>query len=189
MKGITDPAAVGLTLPAAERRVARPGPTPGIMVEGGWVTKLVDVRQVRRQIFFDVIEEQVFVDRTGRSAFRAGAVVGDQHDQGVLKLAERFQEVKQATHMEIGVFHEAGEDLHHVGVQPFLIRRKRIPLGDIGIMPGKLSIRRDEAHLFLPGEGLFAVDIPALIKLSFILIGPFLAHMMGCVHGAGSRNT
>ena len=113
---IADPTPIGFTLPAAERRVTGPGPAPGIMVEGGRVAQFVDVFQVRLQIFFDVIEEQVFVDRTGRSAFGAGAVVGDQHDQGVLKLADRFQEVEQAAHMEVGVFHETGEDLHHVGV-------------------------------------------------------------------------
>ena len=136
---------------------------------------------------FTLIEEEVFVDRAGRSAFGGGAVVGDQHDQGVVELAQRFQEVEQPAHVEVGVLQETGEDLHHVGIQPLLLGRKPVPVGDIGIVAGELGIRRDDAHLFLALEGLLAVDIPALVEYAFVLVGPLLAHMMGRVHGAGSK--
>ena len=94
-EGIAGAAAIGFALPAAERRVSRPGPAPGVMVVGGGSAKLVDGFQVVLERFGNVVEEEIFVDRSGRPAFGTGAVVGKHHDQRVVELADPLEEIEQ----------------------------------------------------------------------------------------------
>ena len=56
-------------------------------------------RQVLLKVVRHVVEELVLVDRAGRPAFGAGAVVGDEHDQGVVPFADRLQELEQVGRM------------------------------------------------------------------------------------------
>jgi hypothetical protein len=85
---IGGPAPVRLALPAAERAVAGPGPAVGIVVVGVGPTELVDLRQVVLEALRDHVEEEHLVERTRRTALGRGAVVGDDHDQRVVELAE-----------------------------------------------------------------------------------------------------
>ena len=61
-EGVADAAAVCLTLPTAEGRIASPGPAPGVVVEGGWTAQLIDLLQVFFQRLGDVVEEQILID-------------------------------------------------------------------------------------------------------------------------------
>ena len=49
----------------------------------------------------------------------------------------------------------------------------------------ELAVRRDDSQLLLPGIGLLAQLVPALIELAFVLVGPLLRHMVGRVRRAG----
>ena len=59
-------AAVGLALPAAERRVARPGPAPRVVVEGVGPAELVELGQAVLQRLRGVVEELRLVGGAGR---------------------------------------------------------------------------------------------------------------------------
>src|SRR5215831_17609247 len=48
-------------------------------------------------------------------------------------------------------------------------------------------MRRDYAKFLLSRKNLFAIGMPAVIKFTFVLVGPFLRHVMRCVHGAGGE--
>ena len=95
---------------------------------------LVDQLQALLDRLLRVVEELRLVRRASRAAFRGGAVVGDHHDQRVLELTERRQELEQPADLMVGVLEEAGEHLHHPGVQ--LPRRLglRVPIGDIRVV-------------------------------------------------------
>ena len=59
--------------------------------------------------------------------------------------------------------------------------------GDLLVTRGKLAVRRNDAEFFLAGEGFFAQFVPALIELPFVLVGPFLGHVVWGVGGAGGE--
>ena len=119
---VADAAAIGLALPAAEGRVARPGPAPRVVVEVLRPAEVIEGLQVIFQGLGHRVEEQVLVDRAGRAALGAGAVVGDEHDERVLPLADLFQECEQAAVVIIRVGEESREHLHHAGVDLLLLR-------------------------------------------------------------------
>ena len=122
-----------------------------------------------------------------RSALGAGAVVGDEHDQRVVELADRLQEVEQAAVVMVGVRQEAGEDLHHAGVELLLVGRQRVPVLHVGIVAREFGVLRDDAQLLLPREHLLAVGIPAVVELALVLVRPLLGHVMRRVHRAGAE--
>src|SRR5262245_21584062 len=84
---IRDAAAVGFALPAPERRVPGMRPAPGVVIEVLRATEVVDRRDVLREVVGYVVEELALVHRPVRTAFCAGAVVGDDHDERVLVFA------------------------------------------------------------------------------------------------------
>src|SRR5262245_64967779 len=76
---IRDAAAVGLALPAPERRVPGMRPAPGVVIEVLRSAEVVDRSEVLREVVGHVVEELVFVHRAVWAALRAGAVVGTDH--------------------------------------------------------------------------------------------------------------
>ena len=118
------------------------------------------------QRLLGVVEELRLVGGAGGAALGARAVVGDHHDDGVVELALRAQEVEQPAEVVVGVAEEAGEDLHHAAVEPARLGRERVPVGDVGVVAGQLGVGRDDAQLLLPGEGLLAVGVPAVVELA-----------------------
>src|SRR6266566_5111429 len=114
-------AAIGLALPAAEGGIARPGPTPGVVVEGLRTTQLVDLLQALLKRLRCIVEELTLVGGAGGAALGAGTVIRDDHDQGVVELVDALQVVEQATNVIVCVGQEAGEDLHHAGVELLLL--------------------------------------------------------------------
>jgi hypothetical protein len=147
----------------------------------------VDRRQVLFEIVGDVIEELALVHRSGRPALRARAVVGDDHDEGVVVFADVLEEGDQFADVVIGVLEKAREHLHHPRVQAPLVGGKLAPVLDVGIVPRQLRVLRHNAQLFLPGEHLLAVGVPSGVEFALVFVGPFLRHMMGRVHSAGAE--
>ena len=116
--GVGGAAAVGLALPAPERRVPRVGPSPGVVVEHVGAAQLVESLEVLLDRLRHVVEEHHLVERSDRAALRARAVVGDEDEQGVVELADLLQEVDHPSELVIGVADEPGVHLHHPRVEP-----------------------------------------------------------------------
>jgi hypothetical protein len=114
-----------------------------------------------------------------------GAVVGDDHDDRVLELADLLERVQDAAEVMVGVVHEAGEDLHHPRVEPPLVVGQRVPLGHVGIAWRQGCLRWEEPQLLLACEHGLAVRVPAAVELALVAVGPLLRHMVRSVPGAG----
>src|SRR5207247_5857588 len=96
-------AAVGLPLPAAKRRVARPRPAPRVVVEMLRAADLVDQLQALLERLLRVVEELRLVRGPGRAALRGRTVVGDHHDQRVLEFTLLGEEREQPADLMVGV--------------------------------------------------------------------------------------
>ena len=184
---IAGAAPVGLPLPPAERRVPGKGPAPRVVVEVPGAADLIDQRQAFLQRLLGVVEELRLIRGPGRAALGAGAVVGDDHDQGVVQLPERAQELHQPPDLVIGVGQETGEHLHHPGSEPPGGRGQRRPVGHVRIVPRQLRVGRDDAEFLLPGEHLLPVGVPALVELARVPVRPFLRHVVRRVRGAEAQ--
>ena len=193
-----------VALPHLERRVEGHGPTVGVVVVGLGSAELVDHGQVGVDVVGDAVHEHHLVDRAVGAALAAGAVVGDQHDQGVVPLADELEEVEQPADLMVGVGEEPGVDLGHAGEQLLLLRRQRVPrAGDVdrreGLPVGTLprlggadrvdrrqhGVLRDDAHLLLAGQGLLAHLLVAHVELALELVDPLLGGVVRGVAGAG----
>ena len=98
-----------------------------------------------------------------------------------------FEEVEQPADLVVGVLEEAGEHLHHPGVELALVGRQVVPLLHVGIVARQLGVLGDDAQLLLPREHLLAVGVPAVVELALVLVGPFLRHVVRRVVGAGGE--
>ena len=157
------------------------------MVEGLRPAQLVQLRQALLERFLRVVEELDFVGGAARAALGAGAVVRDDHDQRIVELADALEVVEHAANMMVGVRQETGEDLHHACVELFLLWGECLPVWHIGIMTREFGTLRHDAQLFLPGEDLLAVGIPAVVERAFVLVRPLPGHVMRRVHGTGAE--
>ena len=180
-------AAVGFPLPAAERRVAGPGPAPRVVVERGRPAELVDLGQAVLQRLGGVVEELGLVGGAGGPALGARTVVGDHHDQRVVQLAGLAQELQQPPDLGVGVGQEAREDLHQPGGEPARVGRERLPFGDVGVVPRQFGVGGNDPELLLAGEHLLAVGVPALVEAPGVPVGPLLRHMVRGVRRAGAE--
>src|SRR5215203_4489531 len=169
---VADAAAIGLTLPAAEGSVARPRPAPSVVVEELRATQFVERGEVLLQRLRHEVEELVLVDRPSRAAFGAGAVVGDEHDQGVVQLAYSLEKVYEPPDVVVGVLKEAGEDLHHSRVQSAFVVGERAPLGNVWVVRWKLGPLGDDAKFELARVYALAIRFPALVEGSLVPVGP-----------------
>ena len=177
-------AAVGLALPAAERGVARPGPAPRVVVVGRRAAELVDVREVVLEGLGDLVEEAHLVERARHAALGGRAVVGDDHDQRVVELADPLEHVEHAAEVMVGVRDEARIDLHHARVQTALVGGQRRPLRDVRVARRELDIRPEQPDLLLAREDGLAVGVPAAVELAGVAVGPLARHVVGRVRGA-----
>lgn len=139
-----------------KRRVHGVRPTDGIVVERGGRAKFVHSLQNFAEFFRDRIKECHFVEQAVESSFGAGAVVPlDVNDQGVVQLAEIFNGVEDAPHLVVGIGQGRGIDLHHAGIDLFVVGIQRVPRRDVLGAFCQLGIRRNDAHLLLAGKRLF----------------------------------
>ena len=56
--------------------------------------------------------------------------------------------------------------------------------GDLVVARGQLGVGRDDPELLLPGEGALALDVPAVVELAGVLVGPLLRHVVRRVRRA-----
>ena len=117
------------------------------------------------------------------SAERA-VVAEDVVDERVVQHAEVVDGVDHAADVVVGVLQEPGVDLHLALEHRLELRGHLVPGGDLGVALRQLGVRRDDAQLLLPREGLLAQLVPALGELALVLVGPLLRHMVRGVGGA-----
>src|SRR5690348_18197898 len=82
-EGVTGAATIGLALPAAERRVAGPGPTPRVVVERLGPAQLVELGQALLQRLLGVVVELHLISCPCGTALGAGVIVVDLHYHSV----------------------------------------------------------------------------------------------------------
>ena len=87
-----------------------------------------------------LLKNSISLNEPVDAALGRGAVVGDDHDQRVVELADLLERVEDAAEVVVGVRDEAGEDLHHPGVQPPLVVGQRVPLRHVGVARRELGV-------------------------------------------------
>ena len=78
----------------------------------------------------------------------------------------------------ISMLQESGKDFHHPSIELALAVRQRVPVLHVGVMTRQGGIGGNNAHFLLLGEYLFAIGIPAIVKLPLIFIRPLLGDMV-----------
>ena len=105
-----------------------------------------------------------------RAALLAGAVVGEEHEQGVVELAEALETVEEPTELHVGVVEERRERL----LQPRCELAVRLghgrPLLDARVAGREFGVGRDETHLDLAGEPTLARHVPTLVEATAVLL-------------------
>ena len=133
----------------------------------------------------DAVEGGHFVERSRLGAFHARAVVAkDVKDQCVVSEAHVLNRFHHAADSVVRVLLIAGINFHLVRIQFLHIGRNAVPRGEGRVAWRKFRVRGDHAQLLLTRERLFAQLVPALIKLAFVFIAPFLRHLMRRVRRA-----
>ena len=150
------------------------------------------------------VGELHLVDRAVRAAFAARAVVGHDHDQGVLQLVGLLQVVEQPADVVVGVGEESGVHLGHPGEQAPLVvvqrvpragvvqRRERLAVGAGARLGGadrverrQFGVGRHQTQLLLARQGLLPHRLVALVEAARELLDPLLRRVVGRVAGAG----
>ena len=189
-----------VALPHLERRVESPRPADRIVVVGRRRTKLVEVVEVLLDRVGDPVEELVLVDRTVRTAFARGAVVGNKHHDRVVEVPGLLEEVEQPPDLVVGVREEASKDLGHAAEQLLLLVREGVPWSDhverrpglaldalflrIRVQRGQLGALREDPELLLSFENKLAIGLVAHVELALVLLDPLLRRVMRSVAGA-----
>ena len=134
----------------------------------------------------DAVLHRQLVERAGERSFHAGAVVApDPDDQRVVQLAQLVDRVDHPPDVVVGVLRVAGVDLHLAGVERLQFFGHVLPRRERLIARGQLRVGGDDAELLLPGEGLLAQPVPALVELALVPVRPLLRDMMRGVTAAG----
>ena len=134
----------------------------------------------------DAVLHGQLVERAGDRALHAGAVVApDPEDERVVQLAELVDRVDHPADVVVGVLRIAGIDLHLARIERLQLVRHVLPGGERFVAFGQLRVRGDDPELLLPGEGLLAQLVPALVELALVLLGPFVRNVVRRVAAAG----
>jgi hypothetical protein len=112
---------------------------------------------------------------------RRAVVADDVVDERVVEDADLFECADEAADVVVHVLEEAGVVFHLARQdRPHLLRRV-LPCWNLVVALRRLCVGRDDAELFLPGERQFALPVPAVVELAFVLVGPRLRHMVRSV--------
>ena len=184
---IGDAALVDLALPAAERRIARHCPAPRVVVVSQWPADLAEPGEHLRWLRGVDIEHPHVVDGARGAAFCTGAIVGDDADDGVVKLTPFPDEVKHATDLLVGVRQEPREALHEASGHGPILVAERVPGWDPGRPRRERGRGWQQAHGELALEDLLAPGIPADVEPAAVVVAPAGRRLVRRVAGAGGE--
>ena len=160
-----DAAGVDETLGEAEGRVAGLRPTQRIRAEGLRAAEGVEAFEAFAQRAGLLgVEELHLVPETELAALGAGAVVGEQNDEGVAEAAGALEFVEQAAELAVGVLEVGGEGFVVAGEDAALVGGEGGPGPDAGIVGREDDVGGDEPHFLLAGEGGGADGVPAGVE-------------------------
>ena len=178
---------VGLSFPAAKRRVPGPGPSPSVVIEGVLAPPLLNHFQIVLKSLRGQIKEHALVASAVLSALSAGAVVRHCNNERVLGLAGCFDGVKDASDMEVRLRNETCVHLHLPGVHAFCILGEGIPRFHVWVAFGEFRARSQEPEFALTLKDDLAILIPARIECTLVGLNPLRFDLMRSVTGACSK--
>jgi hypothetical protein len=115
----------------------------------------------------DIVHNGRFVEQALWRACSTAAVVAlNVDDQRVLQPAHFLDGVQDAAHLVVGVRKRRRIDLHHAGVDFFVVGIERIPRLDLLGARRELRVGGDDSQLLLSHERLFPHLVPALVELT-----------------------
>ena len=128
-----------------------------------WPADVVEVvdRLLRR--LEEEVEELHLVEHAERAALAAGAVVGEQDDDGVVEQLHPLEAVHEPPDLVVGVLEERGERLLEAGGQATLRLGQLVPRLDAGVAGREVGAGRDHAELLLAGEPAAPRLVPAVV--------------------------
>ena len=136
--------------------------------------KLFQRREVLGDFRRNPVLRQLLADGSVQP-FRRGAVVApDVEDEGVVELPLPLDLIDHPAGIVVGMFGEAGEDLHQPALERLLVLRNRVPGRHRCRARRQLGGLGNPAHRLGPGESALAVLVPAVVELAPILVGPLL---------------
>ena len=159
-------------LPEPERGVAGPGPAPRVVVVEAVAAELLALVEHVAHRLLGPQRERVLVERAVRATLGARAVVGHDHDQGVLAQAELLHGLHDPPDLRVDVRHDAGVDLVHAGVQRALVGGELVPRPDPRGARREGRSRRHDAELRLAREDSVAHGVPAVVELAAVAVAP-----------------
>jgi len=149
-------------------------------------TPLVDQRNEIFHLLGNAIEVGHLVVHTHESTLGTGAVVaGNVDEQRIIQLADVVQRINEASHLGVGLLHEARKHLGLTSKELAIISRKRVPIHDFFGLLGQFGTSGDDAHLSLAFGCLLPGLVPTLVKLPLVFVGPRPGHVVRRVDSAG----
>ena len=164
-----------------ERRVGRPRPTDRVVVVRARRAELVHLRdhELGGLQGGHPVEVGQLVEGAVQRAFGGGAVVADDVvDDRVVEDLEVLEGVDHPADVVVGVLQEPGEHLHLAGQHRLELVGHVVPGRDLGVAGGELGVRGDDAELLLAGEDPLALDVPAVVELAGVAVGPLLGDVV-----------
>ena len=184
---IGDAALVHLALPPLERCVAGHRPAPRIVVVQRGTAELVDALAHLRPAGGIAVDHAHVVDRAGDTTFRAGAVVGHEHDHGVVGVAARLEVREETADLVVGVGEEAGEALHEARRDLLVGRFELVPRRHPRRARRQLGVGGDDAELHLADQDPLARRVPPVVEHTPIPLDPLRRRMVRRVARPGGE--
>ena len=150
---------------------------------GAGAADLVDVGEVEGLVLKAVHAAQPVDDAEGPASV-AGAVVGGEHDDGVVELAGLLDVVDEAADLDVGVVKHGREGFLQPARDELLVGREAVPGGNIRVARGQDRVLGHDAHRLLSLEPLLAGHVVALIEAAAVLVEVLRGSLVGVVAGA-----
>ncbi len=169
-EGNVDAALVGVLLVPTERGVAGLGPPPRVVGVAVRPTDVIDALHGLLGRLEDAVEELHLMHHAVGPALLGRAVVGEDHEDGVVESAETSEAVHEPTDLGVGVVEEGGERLLESRGESTLDLGELFPGLDAGITGRETRVRGHDAHLDLTREPSIAHRVPAVVEAPPILL-------------------
>ena len=163
-------------------------PPDGVVVVRLRGSELVDPggHELRRLQGGCTVEGHHLVERPVQGPLGRGAVVADDHvDERVVEDLQLGEGVDQPADVVVGVLEEPRVDLHLPRQHRLQLVGHVVPGRDLVGPGGELRVLRDHAGVLLPGEGLLAQRVPALVEPPAVLVRPLGRHVVRRVRRPG----